>query len=87
MADYDALRLAEMAAISEYLHELDDEQWDEASLCDGWRVRDVISHMCVGYTTPMPVLLAKIAKTGMGSLNKAEKKWLERASERRRGGG
>jgi uncharacterized protein (TIGR03083 family) len=64
VADYDALRLAEMASISEYLHELDDEQWDEASLCDGWRVRDVISHMCVGYTTPMPVLLAKIAKKG-----------------------
>jgi uncharacterized protein (TIGR03083 family) len=48
VADYDAMRLAEMASISEYLHELDDEQWDEASLCEGWRVRDVISHMCVG---------------------------------------
>jgi uncharacterized protein (TIGR03083 family) len=64
VADYDAMRLAEMASISEYLHELDDEQWDEASLCEGWRVRDVISHMCVGYTTPMPVLVAKIAKKG-----------------------
>jgi hypothetical protein len=31
-------------------------------------------------------LLAKIAKTGMGSLSKSEKKWLERASERRRSG-
>ena len=26
--DYDALRLAEMASISEYLHELREEQWD-----------------------------------------------------------
>jgi stage IV sporulation protein FB len=31
-------------------------------------------------------ILAKIAKTGMGSLSKAETKWLARATERRRGG-
>jgi uncharacterized protein (TIGR03083 family) len=62
--DYDALRLAELASISEYLHELSDEQWDTPSLCDGWRVRDVVSHMCVGYTTPMPSMLAKVAKRG-----------------------
>ncbi len=30
-------------------------------------------------------ILAKIAKTGMGSLTKGEKKWLAAASERRRG--
>ena len=64
VADYDVLRLAEMASISEYLHELDDEQWDEASLCDGWRVRDVISHMCVGYTTPMPVAAGQDREEG-----------------------
>ena len=62
MPDYDAMRLAELAAISEYLHELDEPQWDETSLCEGWRVRDVVSHMCVGYTTPMPRMFAKIAK-------------------------
>jgi hypothetical protein len=31
-------------------------------------------------------ILSKIAASGMGSLNKAEKRWLERASEKRRGG-
>jgi uncharacterized protein (TIGR03083 family) len=35
------------------LHGLSDEQWDHDSLCRGWRVRDVISHMVVGYTTPI----------------------------------
>jgi uncharacterized protein (TIGR03083 family) len=58
------MRLAEMAAISDYLHDLEDEDWDRASLCDGWRVRDVVSHMCVGYTTPMPVMVAKVARRG-----------------------
>jgi uncharacterized protein (TIGR03083 family) len=61
MADYDQLRWDELAAISECLHELNDEQWDAASLCEGWRVRDVISHMCVGYTTPMTTMLRKVA--------------------------
>ena len=60
--DYDQLRLDEMGSIASLLHELADEQWDAASLCDGWRVRDVISHMCLGYTTPMPKMVALIAK-------------------------
>jgi uncharacterized protein (TIGR03083 family) len=62
--DYDRLRLEEIAAISEFLHELQPEEWDRPSLCDGWRVRDVISHMCVGYTTPMPAMVAKVARRG-----------------------
>jgi uncharacterized protein (TIGR03083 family) len=60
--DYDKLRWQELAAISELLHELSDEQWDAPSLCTGWRVRDVVSHMCVGYTTPMGSMVAKVAK-------------------------
>jgi uncharacterized protein (TIGR03083 family) len=62
--DHDQLRLQEMAAISELLQELSPEQWDHASLCDGWRVRDVVAHMCVGYTTPMPAMIAKVARHG-----------------------
>ena len=62
MTDYDDLRLDELAAISEFAHQLSDEQWDHPSLCDGWRVRDVISHMCVGYTTPLPAMVAKLAR-------------------------
>jgi uncharacterized protein (TIGR03083 family) len=60
--DYDKLRWAELAAISELLHDLSDEQWDAASLCTGWRVRDVVSHMCVGYTTPMGSMVGKVAR-------------------------
>jgi uncharacterized protein (TIGR03083 family) len=64
MPDYDRLRLQEMASISDLAHGLSDSQWDHASLCDGWRVRDVISHMCLGYTTPMPSMLSKVARSG-----------------------
>ena len=64
MPDYDAMRVAELASISDLAHGLSDAQWDHASLCEGWRVRDVISHMCLGYTTPMPAMIAKMAKHG-----------------------
>src|SRR5438128_2241468 len=62
--DYEALRVAEMQDISDCLAALTPEQWDAPSLCEGWRVRDVVSHMCVGYTTRMPVMLAKVGRRG-----------------------
>jgi uncharacterized protein (TIGR03083 family) len=62
--DYDEMRLEELTAISQFLHELTAPEWDQPSLCEGWRVRDVIGHMCVGYTTAMPAMMAKVARRG-----------------------
>jgi len=62
MADHDRMRLEELAAISAFAHELTDDDFDHPSLCAGWRVRDVIGHMCVGYTTSMPVMLVKLGR-------------------------
>ena len=62
--DHDRLRWEELASISEFAHTLSDEQWDHDSLCDGWRVRDVVSHMTLGYTTPMFSMIGMLAKYG-----------------------
>ena len=62
MADYDRMRLEELASISELAHGLSEAQWDAGSLCEGWRVRDVVSHMCLGYTTPMPSMVSMLAR-------------------------
>jgi uncharacterized protein (TIGR03083 family) len=62
--DHDTMRLAELAAISETAHALEDADFDRPSLCTGWRVRDVLGHMCVGYLTPMSVMIAKLARRG-----------------------
>jgi len=62
MSDYDRLRYEELASISEFAHGLSDEQWDVDSLCSGWRVRDVVSHMVLGYTTPMLVMIGKLSR-------------------------
>jgi uncharacterized protein (TIGR03083 family) len=64
MADYDQLRDQELVAIAEFLRELSDDQWDHDTLCAGWRVRDVVSHMVLGYTTPMPAMVGKVARHG-----------------------
>lgn len=44
------------------LDEIDDAEFDAASLCNGWRVRDVMSHMVLGHTTPMPRMVGLLAK-------------------------
>jgi uncharacterized protein (TIGR03083 family) len=56
------MRWDELESISEFCHTLSDEQWDHDSLCEGWRVRDVVSHMTLGYTTPTLAMIGMLAK-------------------------
>lgn len=55
--EYRDLMWQEVEAIGEFLHEIDDDEFDKPSLCEGWNVRDVIGHMAYGHTTTIgPVL-------------------------------
>jgi uncharacterized protein (TIGR03083 family) len=69
-ADYNALMWDEMADIEDLLATLDDAAWDHPSLCTGWRVRDVISHMVTGHTYPLRAFLAPGIRAG-GNIDKA----------------
>jgi uncharacterized protein (TIGR03083 family) len=60
----------EVADIGVLLHELDDGAFDTPSLCDGWAVRDVLGHMGLGHTTPMPEVLARVGRYSF-NVNKA----------------
>lgn len=60
--DYEGLLWAESSDLGSLLDELDDAEFDQASLCDGWRVRDVMSHMVLGHTTPMLRMIGLLAK-------------------------
>jgi uncharacterized protein (TIGR03083 family) len=62
--DYEALLWAESADIGSLLDEIDDADFDHASLCDGWRVRDVMSHMVLGHSTPMFRMIGMLGKYG-----------------------
>lgn len=62
MADEIAMMWSEVADIGELLHQLDDAAFDTPSLCTGWAVRDVLGHMGLGHTTPMPAMVARVAR-------------------------
>lgn len=61
--DYEELLWDETSDLAGTLRELDDADFDVASLCEGWRVRDVASHMIVGHTYPLRTILAEVVKT------------------------
>lgn len=64
MGDDMAMMWDEVADIGALLHQLDDDAFDGPSLCAGWAVRDVLGHMAAGHTTPMPSMIAKVARYG-----------------------
>lgn len=74
--DYESLLWAESADLASLIDELDDAEFDHASLCDGWRVRDVVSHMLLGHTTPMLSMMALVARNGF-NVPKASRKGSE----------
>jgi uncharacterized protein (TIGR03083 family) len=49
-ADYRRMTRAELEDLSGLLHSFSEVQWDAPSLCEGWKVRHVIGHICMGST-------------------------------------
>jgi uncharacterized protein (TIGR03083 family) len=54
----------ELEAMSEHLHALTDAEWDAPSLCDGWKIRHVVGHICMGSTMSPLALPVRIAPYG-----------------------
>lgn len=52
----------ERADLAEFLAGLSPEQWDAPTLCDGWRVRDVVAHMISYEELDGRALIARFAK-------------------------
>jgi uncharacterized protein (TIGR03083 family) len=69
MADDTSRRLHddENADFSAYLHTLHDADWDRQSLCDGWRVRDVVGHILYGNEMKLRTLPFRLARYGFSS--------------------
>ena len=57
----------ENADFSAYLHTLTDEEWDRPSLCEGWRVRDVVGHILDGNELNLLTLPVRLARFGFSS--------------------
>lgn len=65
--DFRALHDAENADFSAYLHTLSPDDWDKPSLCEGWRVRDVVGHILYGNELQLWTLPFKLARHGFSS--------------------
>jgi len=57
----------EDADLSAYLHTLAPEDWERPSLCEGWRVRDVVGHILYGNELNLLTLPWKLARFGFSS--------------------
>lgn len=62
----------ENAEFSTYLHSLQPQDWETPSLCDGWRVRDVVGHILYGNEMNLATLPLRLARFG-GSSDKSGK--------------
>jgi uncharacterized protein (TIGR03083 family) len=63
----------ERAALADDLRGLSDEQWDVASLCEGWSVRDVVAHMTASAKITVPSFFMKLISSGF-SFDKLQRK-------------
>jgi len=55
---------AELTSLADLLDAASDAQWDTASLCTGWRVREVVAHMTMAARYPQEQFMAELQRCG-----------------------
>ncbi|MFZ0215421.1 MAG: maleylpyruvate isomerase family mycothiol-dependent enzyme [Candidatus Dormiibacterota bacterium] len=55
---------AEFLALADTLDAMDESRWDTPSLCEGWRVREVIAHATMAARYPEAEFMAKLQEHG-----------------------
>lgn len=60
---------AERRELAAVLDGLPAGQWDAPTLCAGWRVREVVAHMSMGFRYSLPKTLAELVRAG-GNLHR-----------------
>src|SRR5690625_577199 len=72
---------AERTRLVDMLGGLEAEQWDADSLCDGWRVREVVVHMTMPFRLSAPRLLTGIVRARLNFARFADRDARKVASE------
>ena len=83
MTDFRRLHDDEDADFRSYLRTLSEDDWDRPSLCDGWRVRDVVGHLLYGNEVRLWTLPYKLARHGFSSDRSGKAYSIARADGRR----
>src|SRR5262245_54070431 len=60
--DVKAAIAAERRELADLFDTLDTGQWNAPSLCEGWRVREVVAHMSMGFRLSLPAMLGEMAR-------------------------
>ena len=55
---------AERRSLADLLADLSEAEWEHASLCAGWRVRDVAAHLALAHTGPAAAAIAMVRARG-----------------------
>lgn len=69
MTDVREVVAAERRELADLLAGLRDEDWDSPSLCDGWRVREVVAHLTMPYRYSVAQILLGLVRN-RGDFNK-----------------
>lgn len=80
--DHRRLHDEEDADFSALLHDLRPEEWEQPSLCDGWRVRDVVGHILDGNELKLRTLPWRLARFGFSSDRSGRHHSIQRAAGR-----
>lgn len=62
---FDRESFAERARLVEMLEKLPESDWDHDSLCEGWRVREVVAHLTMPYRTRPLAMAAGMLRSRM----------------------
>lgn len=62
--DYRIMVDQNLADLDALVGDLDPADWDQPSLCEGWRVRDVVGHLLLGTTVSIPRVVGKVVAGG-----------------------
>jgi uncharacterized protein (TIGR03083 family) len=63
------------------LADLPDRRWDAATLCAGWRVREVVAHMTMPFRYSLPRFVVEVVKA-RGSFNRMADRCARRDADR-----
>jgi uncharacterized protein (TIGR03083 family) len=55
---------AELAELADLLESLPPDRWDAASLCDGWRIREVVAHVTLPTYRSAPAVAVQLVRAG-----------------------
>ena len=69
MTDIRVAVAGERADLADVLAGLPEEDWDKPTLCEGWRVRELVAHITMPFRLSMPRFVAGMVRAG-GKFNR-----------------